>query len=446
MTSIAYPSSLPMPQSAPFQSTERRVIAPPGGPYDVRALQRDRHGEQNVTFPPMNAADTAAFVAWWKDDLTYGGAKFAATWPLPWGTVPWTRRFIDTPHYEFLPTPQGNYWRISATFEVLGRGELPQTPHICEGGPVWSATVRPSGQSLGLVYLGSHLWVATGLGQSGTTPSPTLRSEDNGHTWIAGGTIPNVSNAHPQGLCYAPSVGSEGRLVCYTVSQATTSWSGDRGLTWNNENQATFVPIDLKFANGLFVFVNDSVIVPSAGVKTYSSANGLLPYVANATPAQAASIHWITAKSYWIIFERGGDGIWTSPDLQAWTLRGANPQGDGAGISLYNVAQNGLHIVATYTDGTPVAIVSHDGGETWANSGSLIQSGVNCIAYGNGIFICSTTVAGQSSSSMDNGDTWDSANPFTESKGWIFRNDGHNTWVAVGGDGSNDTVANLGVC
>jgi hypothetical protein len=91
-------------------------------PFDARAFQRDRHAIQRVTFPAMTAAEVKIFSDWYQDDLYNGGCWFAATWPLPEGIVAAVRRFMQPPRFEYL---YSGFWRISAVFEVRGRGMLP---------------------------------------------------------------------------------------------------------------------------------------------------------------------------------------------------------------------------------------------------------------------------------------------------------------------------------
>ncbi len=323
----------------------------------------------------------------------------------------------------------------------------PPVPHSCPGGPTWHATARPLGQSQGLAHVGVDTWIATGLGQAGTTPSPTMKSIDNGASWQANGTIPNVANSHPTSLAYAPLVGAQGRLLCYIQSQATSAFSDDLGTSWSTQSQGTFVPIDLKFGNGLFVFVNDNTSAPSGGLKTYSTPTGLTPFAAIATPAQASSIHWIAAAGWWLIFERGGQRIWTSPDLTTWTLRGTNPFANGTSVFRLNLAQNGLHLVAGSSDASTFSIYSADGGVTWAASGSLPGfTNVSDVVYGNGVFFLAASSLGAMAVSSDNGATWTLANPMTAGKAWVIEYDGLNTWVAVGGSGADDLIANQGLC
>lgn len=121
VTTVAYPLTLPSPSAAPIQSTERRILAPTG-PFDARAAQRDRLALQQVTFPPMRAAEAAIFEAWGLTTLIQWGAWFAAGWPLPEGMVIGVRRFMQPPTRAYIP---GGLWQYSAPMEVRGRGVLP---------------------------------------------------------------------------------------------------------------------------------------------------------------------------------------------------------------------------------------------------------------------------------------------------------------------------------
>jgi hypothetical protein len=122
MAAIVYPATLPVPQTSTVTPAERRALSDAQRPRQARALQRDRLDYERLTFPPMDADHSAIFRAWWKDTLIYGGAWFAAQWPLPRGFVTAVRKFREQPRWEFVP---GGYWRVSALCEVRGAGELP---------------------------------------------------------------------------------------------------------------------------------------------------------------------------------------------------------------------------------------------------------------------------------------------------------------------------------
>lgn len=122
MTAIVYPDTLPTPSVATTTSAERRALAPDGGPFDARALQRDRLAMQQITFPPFTAAEAAIFRAWWRDELLRGGAMFSATWPLPQGYLAAVRQWIGVPKRQ--RTAEG-FWQVSGTVEVSGVGMPP---------------------------------------------------------------------------------------------------------------------------------------------------------------------------------------------------------------------------------------------------------------------------------------------------------------------------------
>lgn len=71
----------------------------------------------------MPAEQSAAILAWWRDDLIFGGAWFAADWPIPQGLVTAVRKIREQPRWEYVP---GGYWALSAMCEVRGVGEEPQ--------------------------------------------------------------------------------------------------------------------------------------------------------------------------------------------------------------------------------------------------------------------------------------------------------------------------------
>jgi hypothetical protein len=131
MTAIVYPSTLPGPSAAGIQAAERRLLS--AEPFEARNGQRDRLATQQVTLPPFTAAEAATFRAWFDDTLIFGGAWFAATWPLPAGFMSGVRRWIGQPSWKVV----NGFWQVSGPCEVRGRGMppvLPQVPAIWDAG------------------------------------------------------------------------------------------------------------------------------------------------------------------------------------------------------------------------------------------------------------------------------------------------------------------------
>lgn len=124
MAAIAYPSTLPCPQTSTVTPAERRALSQADRPREARTLSRDRLDYERITWPPMGSVLTAILLAWWRINLIYGGAWFTATWPLPRGMVAAVRKFREQPRWVFVP---GGFWRISALCEVRGRGMEPAT-------------------------------------------------------------------------------------------------------------------------------------------------------------------------------------------------------------------------------------------------------------------------------------------------------------------------------
>lgn len=86
---VTYPAGLPAPTAMNLTPAERRaaegLAVESTAAASARALQRDFAGTAALTFV-FSAAQYAQWLAWWKDDLVYGGAWFSApTWPFPWG-------------------------------------------------------------------------------------------------------------------------------------------------------------------------------------------------------------------------------------------------------------------------------------------------------------------------------------------------------------------------
>lgn len=127
MPAVLYPSELPGPQRADIQSVERRRMTPADVPYEANARQTDMLAIQQIVFPPFTEDQAEAFNHWWSDILDNGGNWFAAKWALPDGWAYAVRRFLETPKWEFLGRGR---WRVSASMELRGRGELPVLPLI----------------------------------------------------------------------------------------------------------------------------------------------------------------------------------------------------------------------------------------------------------------------------------------------------------------------------
>lgn len=92
MTALAYPSSLPGPQSCTITAADRLAAtegASEGGsqpPVQATARQREYMARATLTFA-LSAAHCTAWMDWWRTVLDYGGAWFSAPrWAMPWGT------------------------------------------------------------------------------------------------------------------------------------------------------------------------------------------------------------------------------------------------------------------------------------------------------------------------------------------------------------------------
>lgn len=111
---LAYPVSLPGPsQPLTFEPAERRQSVGRPGPWALRAYARERIGTVRATFV-LSQAEAAAFRLWWAQDLTQGGAWFAAEWPNPYGASAMAYCFTEPPQWEH----QGRgIWRVSASLE-----------------------------------------------------------------------------------------------------------------------------------------------------------------------------------------------------------------------------------------------------------------------------------------------------------------------------------------
>lgn len=314
-------------------------------------------------------------------------------------------------------------------------------PHACPLGPTWSAVTIPSDGYNGLAHIpGTTKWIATGRGRGGATATKTAISLDGGNTWGAGGTIPNVSTVTPFSLRYAPHNGwlvACGNSVSFCLSR-------DQGASWSVVNPGIgFTATCVEVGNNSIVFVDASAAF------TYVSASGA-GVIQNATPAILSRCWWSPTIGKWIGFESAGTRTWTSPDLRTWTLGGAMTR-NGNAIKHWCISQKGANICCVFLDPTiHVSMNSFDGGLTWADSatwagGTSSQQGYS-VAHGNGIVLGTLALGSLVLASPDGGLNWILANSNTMVKTWILGYDGANGWLAVGDAGSDDTVANVGVC
>lgn len=129
---MAYPESLPTPQTSAVTSDELRYLSNESRPREAAPIQLDGRDYESLTWPPMGPEQMAVFLSWVRNDLVFGGAWFTATWPLPRGQVAAVRKFIGQPRREFVP---GGYWRVSAVCEIRGSGVFPSEPVEGSGGP-----------------------------------------------------------------------------------------------------------------------------------------------------------------------------------------------------------------------------------------------------------------------------------------------------------------------
>lgn len=120
---VVFPADLPGPALSSVSLSERRVLSDlTGGPEQARGIQRDYLGTQDAEWDLLTPSEALEFDTWWTS-LTYGGQWFASTWPAPQGWVSLTRRFMGVPAWEHLP---GGFWKVTAKFQVRGRGLPPQ--------------------------------------------------------------------------------------------------------------------------------------------------------------------------------------------------------------------------------------------------------------------------------------------------------------------------------
>lgn len=125
MPLIAYPSVLPGPQ-APLRLVPRERRAVPGieGAFAPRSRQRDFSGGLYEATWVYSPSEMAIWRAWFQDDLLYGHRWFADELPLDGGFSTRVVRYVGEQRREHLAV---GIYRITATLEVRGASELPQT-------------------------------------------------------------------------------------------------------------------------------------------------------------------------------------------------------------------------------------------------------------------------------------------------------------------------------
>lgn len=126
MAEINYPSSLPAPKTSLISPVEGRALASEQEPLFARAISTEGRMLERITWPALNSARAEALQLWWETDLTYGGAWFNATWPLPQGLVRAVRKFIQPLRWRRIGH---RHWMVEAVCEVR-RLSLP----VREGG------------------------------------------------------------------------------------------------------------------------------------------------------------------------------------------------------------------------------------------------------------------------------------------------------------------------
>lgn len=229
-TPIVYPDTLPGPSVATITSTERRVLSQGDGPFDARAVQRDRLATQQLTFPPFSADEAATFRVWWRDTLQRGGAWFAATWALPQGFVEGVRHFVGAPKRQRV----GGFWQVTAVCEVRGRGLPPNQPL-----PFDPLSMFASGEAGGYydftdpASLFSDLGRTTPATMGGDVQGVTDKSGNGRHLSGAGSTVmgagfTSISASH----YFTVAAGAVGGLAGYfmMIGFRPTAVSGTQAL------------------------------------------------------------------------------------------------------------------------------------------------------------------------------------------------------------------------
>lgn len=120
--SLSWPATLPGPSKSVLKAAERRRVSSlTDGAQQAAVRQRDFSGEEEVEWE-FTADKALIFDAFWRSDLTFGGARFVSTWQSAHFETYSVRRFKSVPKWTLIGH---EYWRVTATLEVLGRSSPP---------------------------------------------------------------------------------------------------------------------------------------------------------------------------------------------------------------------------------------------------------------------------------------------------------------------------------
>ena len=422
---LVYPESLPCPQRASFQRSERRALSSIPGQRRSRVLWRDRHGVEPVQFL-LTFEQTLIWRNWFEIDQVQGGAWFSATWRLPSGRNG-VYRFMDSPGFpEFVPKIG---WRVSALVEVRGRGMAPQSghaAHVCAEGPAWSASVVPNREWAPAIVFGTR-FVAPAIAVNGSTPGDAAWSDD-GVTWHLASPGPALSNGFScTSVAYNPANG----LYFMVGNQANKRFVSTDGKIWSDATGQPNVSNGIRFAtwaaNGEFLFVTSSS-------RVYSTVDGNSP-IMHSTPEQFTTGCYANGKHYAVCLNTRN--IYTSLDKTTWTLLATTSNASGFGtIKIVSGAANQL--IAISANQQNKISYSSDGGATWHDSvglpvpASFYQDAI----YAQGVFMV-VDFDGNCFTSADGGATFtlNASSLFPIGAGtnvtWTVAYDGNGLYAAV---------------
>lgn len=115
MAEINYPTGLPAPKTSQISPAEGRSLVSEQEPLFARAFSTEGRMFERISWPALDSARAQALQTWWETDLTYGGAWFNATWPLPQGLVRAVRKFIQPLRWRRIGH---RHWAVDAVCEV----------------------------------------------------------------------------------------------------------------------------------------------------------------------------------------------------------------------------------------------------------------------------------------------------------------------------------------
>ena len=179
--------------------------------------------------------------------------------------------------------------------------------------------------------------------------------------------------------------------ITYSSDYTGTSWSSISIPRISNSSTSSLLK-DIAWNGSIYV---------AAGRYLYNTTNGIItsPDLINWTPSnvvigQSGTGYAIATNGSIFVCPGAANQMKTSPDGITWTVRGITG-------TVYDVIWNGFVFVGV----GPQTVVYSSDGITWSSGSGIGTSSLQTVAWGNNIFVATTTTGGVSYTSP-NGVTW----------------------------------------